>query len=605
MCPYPTGALTSATAHAVSRRRSLSLATSIRSTSVSPILAPGAFLVVGAAIGYAFSFDQSVALERLLGLIVASLCAAAALLVLRRLESPRRVLVSTAAIAVLLGVWIISASGPDVFRGAIGAPLEVAFRPVFGLVHLTDSVAVANTRFIVGYNGLIDLSLVAAFACGALLVERPSPRLAVPLTALVCVALLLLVGAGARGGLTGLAVGVCAIAVVIWPRRYTLMAVLAAPIALAILALGVLDKGLEFSSTAGRFTYWSDLARLLVEYPFTGVGLGVDTANHIALQYEINPDPERVFYAHNTFVQTYLEQGPLGTIGMLLLVGVAVAAAVIARRRGVVRRRRALLIAGLGVFAAMQAHGLTDQVVTTNLGTLLLVLALACVCAALPDGSLRTLSRWTVGASFAAVALVALAAALSLVLPAGRARLLLDFGGLQMDHALALPAQSPDRSVALQDAEGTLSLALSQDPSQPAVLRDLAWVRAARYDDDGGLSALKQAADSPSIDAFDMLQIAHVYRDLGATDAAYSWAVRAYTGTGRSLEDAVMGTYAQSTLSDDRARTLANQAEAAMRARKFGEANGLFQQALTFEPNSQYLQDRVGASQRAIDKYGA
>ena len=33
---------------------------------------------------------------------------------------------------------------------------------------------------------------------------------------------------------------------------------------------GFFDKGLEFSSTAGRLTYWGDLARLLVEYPLTG-----------------------------------------------------------------------------------------------------------------------------------------------------------------------------------------------------------------------------------------------------------------------------------------------------------------------------------------------
>src|SRR5207248_665620 len=135
-----------------------------------------------------------------------------------------------------------------------------------------------------------------------------------------------LVGTGARGGLTGLAAGICAVGVFAWPRRYALMALLATPVTIAILALGVLDKGLEFSSTAGRLTYWQDLARLLVEYPLTGVGLGVDTANRVALQYEINPDPERVFYAHNTFVQSYLEQGPLGALGMLMVPLVAVAA---------------------------------------------------------------------------------------------------------------------------------------------------------------------------------------------------------------------------------------------------------------------------------------
>src|SRR5437763_593481 len=142
-----------------------------------------------------------------------------------------------------------------------------------------------------------------------------------------------------------------------------------APVALVAALLGVLDKGLEFSSTAGRITYWGDLVRLLVEYPLTGVGLGVDTANRIALQYEINPDPERVFYAHNTFVQTYLEQGPLGTLGMLLIPVVALLSAVLARRGGVVLSRKGMLIAGLVIVGGLEAHGLTDQVVTTNLGT--------------------------------------------------------------------------------------------------------------------------------------------------------------------------------------------------------------------------------------------
>jgi O-antigen ligase len=595
--------LTSATAHVASRPRAINLS-SLTALGAIPLVVPCVLLVLGALLGYPFSLDQPIALERLLGLVVASLLAVAATAVLRRVERPTGVLLGTAVAALVTSVWIISASGPDVFRGTLGGLLDVVFRPVFGLVHLTDPVGVTNTRFIVGYNGVIDLSLVAIFACGAVLLERPSAWLTAALLVLFGAALALLVGAGARGGLTGLAVGVCAVGIVIWPRRYTLLALIAAPIALVIVAISVLDKGLEFSSTAGRLTYWGDLARLLVEYPLTGVGLGVDSANRIAQQYEINPDPERVFYAHNTFVQSYLEQGPVGTLGMLLLVAVAVFAVWLARRRGVARARRALMIAGVGIFAAMQAHGLTDQVVTTNVGTAMLLLALAAMCAALPDASLQTLSRWTLRVSVAALGLVALLGVALVATPGGRATLLLNAGGLEMDHALALPGQSPERAAALADAEATLSVALASDSSHPAVLRDLAWVRSARFDDVGGLTALKQASETPGLDAFDMLQIAHVYRDLGVADAAYAWAVRSYAMTGRSLEDAVMGTYAQSTLSDSRARTLADQAEAAMRARTFSDAHTLFQQALTFEPNSQYLQDRIGASQRAIDKYG-
>jgi hypothetical protein len=594
---------TSATAHVAARPRGLGLSR-IGLSGVWPLGVPCGLLLIGAIVGYPFSLDQPVALERLLGLAAASILSIVVCLWLRHVQNPLPVLLAAACIALLGSAWVIAASGSDVFRGSLGIVLDKVFQPLFGLVKLTDDVSVTNTRFIVGYNGVIDLCLVAIFCAGAVLLERPGRVLVGAATVLLGVGLLLLVGAGARGGLSGLAVGLCAAALVLWPRRYGLLALIAVPVGLVVASASVLDKGLEFSSTAGRLTYWGDLIRLLVEYPLTGVGLGVDTANRVALQYEINPDSERVFYAHNTFVQTYLEQGPLGTLGMLLIVGVAVGVAVLARRDGIVRQRRALLVAGLGIVGGLEAHGLTDQVVTTNVGTLLLLLGLAAACAALTEASLAHLSRWTALSAVAIVGAVAIGFAALLVLPGGRAQLLLDLGGLKLNHALALPAQAPERAAALTDAEGVLTAALAQDPGQPAVLRDLAWVRSARFDDSAGLKALQEAADSSRIDAFDMLQIAHVYRDLGVTDVAYAWAVRAYAATGRSLEDAVMGTYAQATLGDARARTLADQAEAAMRARHFGDAHSLFEQAATFEPSSQYLQDRIGAAQRAVDKYG-
>ncbi len=600
-------ALTTATPLEVAVDTHDRLLSRIRLSQTWPIVAPCAFLLAGALIGLPFSLDSRVAVERLIGLVIASFVALLALLALRRVQRPAPLLVTVALVALLGSLWVIAASGPDVFRGSLGSLLDLAFRPLFGLVDLTDPVEVTNTRFIVGYNGLVDLCLVAIFCSGALLLDRPAARRAVPLAAIVVVALVLLVGAGARGGLTGLAAGLCAVGVLVWPRRYALAAVVAAPAALAITAITFLDKGLEFSSTAGRLTYWSDLVRLLVEYPLTGIGLGVDTANAIALQYEINPDPERVFYAHDTFVQSYLEQGPLGLVGMLLVPAVVIGAVALARGTGLVRRRRPLVMAGVGVVFALEAHGLTDQVVTTNVGTTMLLLGASAVLAGLTQPAVARLGRWTARVSIGVVALLALALLTLAATPTGRAQVLLNLGGLRMDEGFALSSQAPGRSAALADAESWLSQALAQDGGHPAVLRDLAWVRAARFDDSRALANLQQAAESPRIDAFDMLQIAHVYRDLGAADQAYAWAARAYAAWDRAPEDAVMQVYAQSTLTDDRARTLATQGEAAMRARTFTEANALFQQALTFEPadaGRTYLEDRVGASARAIAKYG-
>ena len=561
--------------------------------------------MAGGLLAYPFSLDQPVALERLLGLVGASAVASATFFGLRRVRSPSAWLIGATIAAFVAAVWLIAASGPDVFRGSVGTVLHALFRPVFGVVEITDPVEVTNTRFIVGYNGLADVCLVATFACGALLYERPArqwSRLA--LVGAIGIGTVLLVGAGGRGGVSGLAAGICLAGVCVWPRRYAMLALVAAPAVLVIAALGVLDKGLEFSSTAGRLTYWGDLARLLVEYPLTGVGLGVDTANTVALQYEINPDPARVFYAHNTFVQSYLEQGPLGFLGMLSVLVVAIAAALLARRHGVVAARRAFLLMGLAVVGGLEAHGLTDQVVTTNGGTLLVLIGLAMVLVGMADDSLARLGGLVRGAAVGVAAIAAAALLLVFATPIGRAQALLDLGGLKMNYAL-LAAEDDARGAALQDAENVLTLALAQDGGHPAVLRDLALVRSARFDDAGAVDSLQRAVGSTRVDAFDMLQIARVYRELGFAEEAYAWASRAYLIWGRSFEDAVMQRYAQSTLTDPRARTLADQAEAAMFARHFGDAHSLFQQAATFELENTYLQDRIGAAQRAIDKYGS
>jgi len=276
--------------------------------SLLPLALPCGLLIVGGAIGYLFTLNASVAGERLLGLVLTSVLAAVALVAIQRSERPGSVLVAVSLVALLSAVWVIAATGPDVFRGPVGRVLQLVFRPIFGLVRVTDPIEVANTRFIVGYNGLADLSLVTIFCCGGLLLapDPARPRYSRALIGMAAVALVLLVATGARGGLTGLAAGICAVGLYAWPRRLMLLALVAAPLALVVAAVGILDKGLEFSSTTGRLTYWGDLARLLVEYPLTGLGLGLDTAFRATLQYEINPDPERIFYAHNTFVQSYL-----------------------------------------------------------------------------------------------------------------------------------------------------------------------------------------------------------------------------------------------------------------------------------------------------------
>ncbi|HET6319230.1 MAG TPA: hypothetical protein VFG86_22470, partial [Chloroflexota bacterium] len=208
------------------------------------LLIPGLLLLLGSLVGYFGTLDLQVAQERLIGVLLAAGLCVAAVYALQR----ARPLLAVALIALLAGVWVIAATGPEVFRGPVGNALTLAFRPLFGVVRVTDPVEIANTRFIVGYNGLADLCLVAIFAAGALWLERRRWFLLV----IMAVALILLVGTGARGGLAGLAAGICFIGLYAWPRRWALVVLIGAPLAAVALMFGALDKGLEFSSTAGR-----------------------------------------------------------------------------------------------------------------------------------------------------------------------------------------------------------------------------------------------------------------------------------------------------------------------------------------------------------------
>ena len=129
-----------------------------------------------------------------------------------------------------------------------------------------------------------------------------------------------------------------------------------------------------------------------------------------------------------------------------------------------------------------------------------------------------------------------------------------------------------------------------------------------RYDDARAYGRLEQLTAAPErLDAFDRLQIAHLYRDLGSANEAYRWATRAYESWGRAQTDTdpILLVYKRATLQDSpNAQTLADQAEAAMAARDFRHAQALFEQALVFKPDSAYLQDRAAAAQRAVEKYG-
>ncbi len=572
--------------------------------TAAPLLVPWGLLLLGSVVGLPFSLNASVAAERVVGVAGAGVAGLAVMGLLYGAPDRRLpwIFLSAVGLALVGGLWVIAAAGPDIFRGPVGSLARPIFGGVYGRVVVLDPVEVTNTRFIVGYNGLADLCLVVIWI-GTAVFSLGSSRLRAGLVAsVVLISALLLVGTGSRGGLVGLLAGLWIVGLCGW-RRGWVAALATTPVVAAMAFSGVLDKGLEVTSTQGRLAFWQAYGRLLSEVPFTGVGLGVDTANRVALLYEVNPDPERIAYAHNTFVQAYMEQGPLGALGMLLLPLLAIVAAWLARRDRLSVARRALMLSGLGLLFGLEGHGLTDQVVTTNAGTLLAFVSAAMVFAALGPQARRSLwlvlRRTTLGLAF----LVAAVGLTVVAVPDARARWEVNVGTVQLSQAL-LRGPQPDRQV-LSAAEDSFARALASDPGLPSAERGLAWTRLKRFDTAGALTILERAAASPRLDAFDMLQVAHLYRELGFVDDAYRWATRAFDVWGRAPAQPILGVYEQSTLADNPAAiTLAEQGETALRQRRFGDALRLFQQARGLAPGSQYLLDRVGDAERGVQKYG-
>ena len=219
-------------------------------------------------------------------------------------------------------------------------------------------------------------------------------------------------------------------------------------------------------------------------------------------------------------------------------------------------------------------------------------------------GGEALLAGWVRGGLLALGVVVLVLGVLTLAAPSWRAQALLNVGNV-LNRALAMPPAA--RGIQASRASQRSKRLDSFRPTTPRAAPCSARGRAARFDDAGALEALQAAGQSDRADAFDMLQIARVYRELGFAQEAYTWMSRAYAAWDRQPPDRALQVYARRTRSRtpkaaSRA-TLATQAESAMRARAFGQAVTLFQQALTFAPDNVYLRDRLGGAQRGVDRW--
>jgi O-antigen ligase len=562
-----------------------------------PLALPLLLLAVGTGAGLLWSLDPRIGWERFAGVVWVAIASLGAGVWWRLMPDSRidTLLLRLGYGATIPALWIVCVD-PNVFRGPVGALLSRVTAPIAGKVPLLDHVDLLNTRFIAGYTSMAELCLVGIFCAAAVLYLRPArtPRtLALVLLGLFT---LILLGTGTRGGLLAVAAGMWCAGLLLWRYGWAL-ALASTGGAVGLAWLGILDKGLDFSSMTGRLQFWGDWLRLAWEYPLTGVGTGLDKAYAATLFYEVNPDPFGIHYAHNTFVQTYLESGPTALLGMVALLVLPLILTAVAARKPMPRPRRALLAAGVAVLAGAELHGLTDQVFTSNGGTLIAALAVAAIVAAAGPWVRELAPRMVFATTCGVVLLGLLVGGAAFAIPSVRAQSYLNLGSLHVTQY----ALTDGKSGSLAQADALLIAGLAAEPDHAGLVRELARSKLLAFDTAAAIELTQRAETLPNLDSFDLLQIAHLYRDLGFTDRAYELARKSYVQSGRPAPTDVMQLYSRALLDDDfRVQTLADQAESFMRSREFDKALPLFEQALTFSPTNPYLLERLGDAQRGV-----
>jgi O-antigen ligase len=461
-----------------------------------------------------------------------------------------------------------------------------------------------NTRFIVNYNGLGDLALLVVVA-GVLLAPglRAGSRLTV--LALVVACALLVVATGGRGSIVGLLGALVVLALSTrggWLGRLPSWWRLAAGAGLALVGLGlglsgVLDKGLQTDSLGGRAVFWRDLLAVLGDYAFTGVGLGMQAPLNTIVAHGLTPRWDAMVYAHNLLVQAYLEQGPLGAVALGLLVLVGLAGGALALRRPLSPAQRTAVRLGLAALVGIVLHGLTDQVPTTNYGTLLLLAAaILCVLPFVAPGapSSRWLrGRWLLGVGVGASVVLAVL----VTQPRHWADVPASLGALELAKAAT---KSGDWQASTATAERWLGVALSWAPDHPPALRHLARLRLLRNDAAGAAWALERATAGGALAPFDAIQVGRLYYQLGFLEEGRRW-TRAGLEAGNGLNRHAALQYDRLVLDQDwRVKTLVEQAEDLRNQRQYAQALPLFQQALALAPDNRYLLDQVDEVGRAV-----
>jgi FlaA1/EpsC-like NDP-sugar epimerase/tetratricopeptide (TPR) repeat protein len=436
-------------------------------------------------------------------------------------------------------VLMLVVSAPYLPWGVAGGPLDGAIAATDGIRQLVLDSPEALQRYRFRASGVGALATFGlALAIGpALAAARRGARLAC--FALVLAFLAIVVLSGSRSSL----VSVLALVVVLFGLRYGWL-LLAAPFVLVGL-WALVERG---PSTLGapdalplsvKIGFWQNASAILHDFAFTGVGLGQRSVRDVYEAYMLAIGPT-FSHAHNAFIQAYLEQGLLGCVGLVSLALVLVFTAHRAVRTARTPLTWAVALSGGGAAIVQLFEGMTEVVLLTSIGNVLLLVALGLLVAAwrvdartaqgrlaagpAPERGPARLVRPIITAPLTAGLL--LIGLVTFTLTPLASPLYLTLGAVERTQAILTDdLRRDDREKLLSRSDGFLRRALAADDGDAAIWRNLAEVSLARGDVGRAREYLAEARDRTSFgDAYALYQLGRISRDAGLwREAAFAW----------------------------------------------------------------------------------
>ncbi|MGE0448471.1 MAG: O-antigen ligase family protein [Vicinamibacterales bacterium] len=366
-----------------------------------------------------------------------------------------------------------------------------------------------------------------AVALGA---KRPHPRLAGALVVLIGFAMLLTASRGAwLAAFTAAGFWVAARS---GRRARTTASVLAAAIAVVVAASLPAIAGAW--SAHGRWSIQSHAATLVRDYFFTGAGLG-----SFPMQYAVYAEAGTVqssVHAHHLLLDILIEQGIAGLLAwtMLAIVTARVAWAAHQVSSGIGRLAAQAALVSL---ASAMIHGLLDDTLYESRGLPALFLPAGVALGAARVAGLAPVRRSASRLLLRAGGVVAVAAAITAILPAGRAAARANLAAVRQARAeLSLYDQSRFDVLTLDDVRLRVDLAnavagfsdaLASSPGQPTASRRLAMIALARGSYLDALALMETTWAAGHRDRTSLLLLADALVANGEIDAA----VRLLRGT--------------------------------------------------------------------------